>query len=351
MNKTKILQIGPHSYVGGVSIHIKRLSIILQKEFDFIYIDESPPQLTPKGKLNVRRINDQLRILRVIKNSNIIHIHSGNWLLRIYFIILASLFRKSFVVTLHSYRINGLKAKLTERLLLNAKLVIAVSKEIKGNLSQNNQKVILKEAFIPPVLEYEDCLSPSLKEIIEKIKSENKFLISANAFRLTKFNNGELYGIDQCIGVAELVKKNNLNIHIVFIIGSLIGSDVDVYSSYKNLIKEKVLENFITIIPEKISFVKLIENSDIIIRPTLSDGDAITIREAIFMNKKVIASDIVQRPKGTFLYKTGDIKDLYKKIIELTTLESINITVSKTLIEYKSEYLEIYKKCNNSHKS
>ena len=63
----KILQTGPHSYVGGVSIHIQRLTSILNNEFIFEFIDESPSNLTPKDRLNIRRLKDQLAIFRIIR--------------------------------------------------------------------------------------------------------------------------------------------------------------------------------------------------------------------------------------------------------------------------------------------
>lgn len=348
MNKSKVLQIGPHSYVGGVSIHIKRLTSILNQDFEFEYIDESPSGLTPADQLNIRRLKDQRSILKALKKHDLIHIHSGNWLLRLYFIIFSALFRKPFIVTLHSYRIKGFKASLTERLLSKTKLIIAVSKEIKGKLPQSLKvKAEIKEAFIPPIIENEDILPLSILKLIQDIKLENKILVSANAFRLTNFNDSELYGLDQCIGVAQLAKKNQLNIHIIFIIGTLRDEDKEYYFSFKDLIKENNLEIFISIIPEKVSFVKLIEESDLVLRPTLSDGDALTIREALFLNKNVLASDVVQRPQGTYLYKTGDIEDLYLKIEEVTSKEASKNPVLKTLSDYKQEYTKIYNQCNN----
>jgi glycogen(starch) synthase len=58
----------------------------------------------------------------------------------------------------------------------------------------------------------------------------------------------------------------------------------------------------------------VIARSDIFIRPTLSDGDAISVREAIALGTPVVASDVVSRPKGTFCFKTGDAGDLALKI-------------------------------------
>ncbi|MGO3181907.1 MAG: glycosyltransferase family 4 protein [Aequorivita sp.] len=348
MSNLKILQIGPHSYVGGVSIHIKRLTKILNEDFEFSYIDESPANISPPKKLNVRRILDHQKIWSTIRKQDIIHIHSGNWLLRLYFIFVSFLLRKPIIVTLHSYRLNGYKAKVTERFLSRPKLIIAVSKEIKRKLSLSlKEKTIIKEAFIPPNMQDEPVLSQEVLEVLRRVDYQNKFLISANAYRLTKFNNRELYGLDQCIDIAELAKKNKLKLHIVFIVGTLGVDDTEYYESFINLINTHKLDSYITIIPKRISFVRLIQHSNLVLRPTLSDGDAITIREALFLGKRVIASDVVKRPDNVVLYKTGNVNDLYSKIEKVI---HDNSKVNSNLIEKnncKKQYTEIYNQCNN----
>jgi glycosyltransferase involved in cell wall biosynthesis len=47
---------------------------------------------------------------------------------------------------------------------------------------------------------------------------------------------------------------------------------------------------------------------------TFSDGDAISVREAIALGTPVVASDVVSRPTETVCFKTGDAQDLVSKI-------------------------------------
>lgn len=345
----KILQIGPYSYVGGVSVHVKRLVFLLDKDCCFEYIDESPSNLTPNGILNIRKRRDQLNILKLIRRQDVIHIHSGNWLFRIYFIFLSTIFQKNFVVTLHSYRIKGYKKKVTEVLLRNAKLIIAVSEEIRESLSSRLlSNVLVKEAFLPPHIFSEPSLSKDLLDFIESF-SKDITLVCANAFRLTKMGDYELYGLDQCIEVAEKSKKEAFRIHIVFIIGTVKDEDLEYYNSFLKIIKNKELEELITVIPKSVSFIRLIQHCDIVLRPTLTDGDALTVREALFFKKPIIASDVVNRPLGTYLYKTGDSESLFEKIKKVSLLkESLDDKQNNVSIEnYRRDYLNIYKQCNN----
>ena len=75
--KKNYLQIGPYSAIGGVSVHIKRLSDLLKDHYNFSFIDESP-LLTNQEVYNLRRIN-VFEYIRLINNAEIIHIHSGIW--------------------------------------------------------------------------------------------------------------------------------------------------------------------------------------------------------------------------------------------------------------------------------
>lgn len=62
------------------------------------------------------------------------------------------------------------------------------------------------------------------------------------------------------------------------------------------------------------SCLAVIARSDIFVRATFSDGDAISVREALALGTPVVASDVVGRPAGTLCFKTGDANDLAAKI-------------------------------------
>jgi len=66
----------------------------------------------------------------------------------------------------------------------------------------------------------------------------------------------------------------------------------------------------------------VIAQSDIFVRPTFSDGDAISVREAISLGTPVVASDVVRRPAGALCFKTGDARDLVSKIESVLSVAS-----------------------------
>lgn len=66
----------------------------------------------------------------------------------------------------------------------------------------------------------------------------------------------------------------------------------------------------------------LINNCDILLRTTLFDGDAIAVREALFLGKPVIATDNGMRPDGVYLVPINDAEALVTKIAELAGIRN-----------------------------
>jgi glycogen synthase len=56
--------------------------------------------------------------------------------------------------------------------------------------------------------------------------------------------------------------------------------------------------------------------ADLFVRPTLADGDAVSVREALFLGRPVVASDAAHRPPGVRLFKTGDGHALADAILD-----------------------------------
>lgn len=53
--------------------------------------------------------------------------------------------------------------------------------------------------------------------------------------------------------------------------------------------------------PAREEFESLIKGSSLVLRPSLSDGDSILVRESLDWHVPVLASDVSPRPKGTFV--------------------------------------------------
>src|SRR5207253_295641 len=58
----------------------------------------------------------------------------------------------------------------------------------------------------------------------------------------------------------------------------------------------------------------LMARSDVFVRPTLMDGDSISVREALALGVPVVASNVGTRPEGTLLFQAGNVRELVKQL-------------------------------------
>jgi glycosyltransferase involved in cell wall biosynthesis len=330
----RILVIGPIAPpLGGVSMHISRLIKLLNNDFDFDFIDES--RNCKPEYFNIRSLKFYTYFTK-IKNAQLIYIHSGKMSLRIFHIVSGKIFRKKIILTIHSFTAN--KSKITR--IFNqlfyklADKIILVNPDIKKYLFLPQKKTIIKEAFIPPSLEEEDHLPQNIQDLVSDNCKNGNIIICSNASRLDQYNNEDLYGLDLCIEVSRRLLFRKIPFFFIYVVSSM-EKNADLFFKTKDLINKLGLEQNFFFTSQSLSFVKLIEISDIVLRPTNTDGDSLTVREAIFLNKLVLASDVTKRPNGVYLFRTRDIDDYESKLVQL-----INLNLSKDLSkELKKDFI------------
>lgn len=122
--------------------------------------------------------------------------------------------------------------------------------------------------------------------------------------------------------------------------GLIVSDPSRKYKKYLFGILESFPEN-ILIIDYPHNFIPVIIHSDAMIRATTTDGDALSVEEALFFRKWVIASDCVSRPKGVVLYKTGDLDDLSHTINGI--LPHTKPVLADEITDGSSELLVLYK--------
>lgn len=334
-----ILFVGPlPPPFGGVSLHISRMAKLLENVFDIDFIDESRP--VKKGIFNIRNL-DIIEYFRKIKKSDLVYIHSGLTVLRIFHIVSGRLASKKVIMTLHSYpyRKKALSRYIDEFFFKLSDYVIVVNEEILSRISIPKGKFIIRPAFIPPRMEGEPDLPDYVINWVKTRKKEGKFIGCANAWQLKIFNDQDLYGLDMCIEATRQLIHIGTEISFVFNVSSLEVNRA-MFEKYQALIDSFHMTNDFLLLNEKISFVRLIEMTDLVLRPTNTDGDALTVREALFLGKPVIASDVVTRPPGTVIFRSRDVKDLEKKIYDIVkTNPGMRVNEIK---EYEEEFQEFY---------
>ena len=187
-------------------MHIKRLKALLSDGFDIDVVDESR-QFRKKGIFNLRSLNIFKYLYKVLK-TDIVHIHSGKFLFRLLHFSAASLFFKKKIITIHGYEPGrGANIRPMDRKILNnCDRVIFVSKELAEVFKV--KQYIIKEAFLPPDVNSETEIPAEVANWIEQRRLQGYKICVANAWRLDRHENEDLYGLDLCIMAAKKNKEN-----------------------------------------------------------------------------------------------------------------------------------------------
>lgn len=338
MKKIILIGSGPHN-IGGISIHLRRLIKMLEDTYEFMIIDVSHNSID--GIFNIRSLN-LFKYIKMVLSADIVHIHCGNYYMRLFNILMCRIvLRKFTIVTIHQDPAISGHIMFLKYLLKFCNKVILVNEKAYKLLSNKNNlsKYILLPAFLPPIIDDEPSLPPKLQIIIDKIrKDKESILMVNNAWRLVQRNGEDVYGLDLCIDAMIELMATNTSYYLIFVIADNTYSKLE-NERYNKIIIDNSLNENVYIWDAPISFVKLIEQSDIVLRTTNTDGDALSIREGLFFNKKVIASDVVYRPNGVHLFKNRDVKSLVKCIMSNRNCKFNNIDSN---INYKEIYKNIY---------
>ncbi|MDR2149058.1 MAG: glycosyltransferase [Tannerella sp.] len=266
--------------IGGVAIHLYRLMKTLDSYgTEYIYYDykkESP-----------------YSGLKKILKSQFIHTHFSNKRLRFFSIVFLKILNKKIILTFHGkYNFHNIFDKFS--------LILADHNFVLNNYSYENALKITKpcnlqmiSAFIPPTDE-ENNLSDTLKKKLASFIKNKKVVACTNAhsYVLNKDGN-DVYGIDFLLKIFSSVPDKCL------IVSDPSGKLREHYTSYLKF-------GNILFISENHPFINILKISNVFVRATTSDGDSLSVREALYLNIKVIASDCVDRPKGCLIYKTGN---------------------------------------------
>ncbi len=303
-------------------------------------VDES--RQAKQGIFNIRSFRI-FRYLRLIIQADIVHIHSGHYLFRLLHFLAAKVFFKRVVITIHSYSVaaKGNFERLLDRLVARYSYkVLFVNKEIAEMFKL--KKFHVQNAFLPPVDEQE-ALPTEISSWLDRKQNAHWTICAANASKLVKYKGEDLYGLDLCLDVASRLKSNGILCAIIFVISDPSGDfSLDLYRS--RILNEQ-LEDFIFLYDRPISFVSLIKRSEIILRPTNTDGDSLTLREALFMGKPVIASDVVRRPEGAILFRSRDAKalgDAIFTVMQFRSHQNVNCDQRARFQEFVDFYHTLY---------
>lgn len=342
--------------IGGVSIHVHRLSkrmlhdnilsIVYVNNYDKFGLYEYPNYCVDVSIKHRWSFIGKMKWIRVMKKdpADIFHLHGSLYWDFVYVFVLVVVFRKSIVFSVHDQMqlnksiICTLLCKLLYMLVPKSRLhFIAVNPIIETQLI--NIGIDKDNIFVIPAFIQDDDTAALDIELVEAIDDSIILLLYAPSLH----NEGEyeIYGIPfAIIAFSHLLKLNKYKVKMILCVPNGIN-----HKLYNSILKDsEIPSNNLLLFEKPVSnMAKLLESVDIYIRPTITDGDSVLVREAIAANCVVLTSDAVARPKGVFLYKTGDLNDFLCELINI--IKNIYLITNNENKEkdYYSKIISVYK--------
>ena len=119
------------------------------------------------------------------------------------------------------------------------------------------------------------------------------------------------------------------------------GHRRDIYAQRKAL----GLESHWLIIEDPLPAAALYARSDLFVRPTITDGDSVSVRECLYFGVPVLASNATKRPEACTLFKSRDFDDMLNNANAM--LRNLNVhrlhTENAFSPDYSKELLRTYR--------
>jgi glycosyltransferase involved in cell wall biosynthesis len=286
--------------IGGVSIHLAREFALLQQHFHIRGFDmagdreESSTNELCRGP--TWRVIFKLLAEIVSQRPRVVHFHISagrNAPVILLMVAWAAFFSKT-VLTIHSgsfpaylKAVSRWRRFCFRRLFNTLDLCIGVSRQITDAIAESFPKVSCRYAVIPAFIAVPRK---------QKNTREKRDYIIASGYATKTYD---------WMCLLDAVEKTN----------GLKRLDMVFYNTYHSPYYEQVRARIREIkdleirmfndLPQDV-FQTLLLEADILVRPTLNDGDAVVIREALAAGLFVIASDAAVRPRGVHLFPTSD---------------------------------------------
>ena len=299
----------PH---GGQSVHIEKLFTYLQScGFSVVTLNTGRnKEIDVEGIRNVKSSLELFKALTLDYKTRVVHVHTSdpNELVKVLPVYVASLIKKfKWVMTIHSGnvestlgQIHGWKRCIIKLILSQVDRVICVNDTILKFISSWTTPSKLKAIPAYSIHFSEHELTDQMEAFL---RNHNPVISCVGFFQ-------PIYGFDLAIRAIE-------SLALVYEkIGLVIMGDMNNSSDYVAMIQENNLNDHILLCGNinHDTCLSVIRRSTLFLRPTMYDGDSISVREALALGIPVVASDTEFRPSGVTTFRKGDLHDMTEKL-------------------------------------
>lgn len=309
---------------GGVSIHTQRLCGLLdQRGLNYVVYNATSDVGDGSKVIGVysRRRSWLLRYLFAGREPAV-YLFSGRlsaWLIGA---LLARLRGKRVMLRLRNSALIDWSARsrwrrnLCSWALRQMNAVVCVNRhllEAAQALGVDRQRLHWSPGFLPPRTDEFDR-SQVASHVWNFIENRDP-LIVANG-KVNWYQGVDLYGLDMLVQLAARLRLEFPNLGIVVCFWDHHAAENQRLDELRSRARDLGVEDLILFNTQPGPLMPVLAVGDVFVRPTATDGDANSIREALYLNVPAVASDVVERPAGTVLFPNRDIEAFEARVRE-----------------------------------
>ena len=304
---------------GGVTVHIQRLLGHLDRAgIDYVVYDISAEGTSGDRVHAVGRFGWRWLVKYLLTGREpVVYLHTSRWDVWATAWWLSRVRGRAVVIALHTDSLRRLwpvRGRLARALVVRAfraaRTLVAVNSHIRDFVDQVagvGDKTIVAPAFVEPIVREDDevAVDPAVLAFCES----HGPVILANGAPIVYDDGRDLYGIDMTIELVDRLRSDWPQIGVVWYLLKFAGWSPSYAERMAAEVRRRGLDAHWLFVEPTGEMYPAFRHVDLFVRPTCSDGDAVSVREALHFGVPVVTSDAAPRPAGTIGFATRDAND------------------------------------------
>lgn len=306
---------------GGMSNHVQRLAALMEaRGIDYVVYNATSAAEAPRVRSVARHRG--LWLLRFLLTARepavyLLTARLSSWIVAA---LLARFRGKRVAIRLR----NTLLLDLLERAPLRGVVAAACLRSVDAVVCVNprladavrrlgvpGERVRVFEGFLPPLTRPDD--RAEVPQTLWDFARDRDPLISANG-RVAWHSGEDLYGLDLLVGLAARLAPEHPRLGIAVCFWDHAPQDETRLAELRRRATDLGVADKVLFETQRSLFLPVLAASRLFVRPTRTDGDANSIREALFLGIPVVASDAAPRPATIHLFRSGDLDDFEREV-------------------------------------